>query len=388
MTILIGMSGVNQVVASPQSPDTLSLRIAPAVACDSPLVNVMIRLGEVPLTVRKFRVGMKYYNGSFYFNGNLTPNPAFDSLYIDYMPGGATDWLTIERTDTTPVTITEPWLFSFQANYFGGNHEINIDTFDLSPSQSYVEDSSGQLYSLSTNDGWVYAPVASCVIEPTVMMFSDTVSVPVLVHDMPPLEYFSFLVRYPADKVQLLEVTDLNPALVPFVNFTYVDSGAMLRCSWHSGMPLAFIGDGVLCKLKFLCLPPFFPGIIPLSFHPFSDHYFLGPDTAAQVYIPTCFEDGFISIQSGIPDNVTESNLLHIYPNPSPDGHYRLLVPQGEKVVHWNIYHCNGSLVRSERIVNTAQINEFNIDASDLPGGIYFVSVITEMAEYRGKLVK
>ncbi len=149
--------------------DSIHVFVPATFACDSPLVDVVVKLVQPLSGLGKFRITLQYYNPSFYFNGNLTPNPAIDSLSVQYFIGDATDMLVVERKDSTPINLIEPWLFKFEANYFGGNNEIRFDTASFSPYYCFVENSAGQGYTTSYATGWVYPCVTGIEILPDVL---------------------------------------------------------------------------------------------------------------------------------------------------------------------------------------------------------------------------
>jgi|GEM_PF-5662983 len=350
--------------------DTVRLSCLPAVACDSPLVTVVVRVQEPIQDLGRFRVTLRYYNPTFYYNGNLFLNPDIDNLLVTYYPGGATDILIVERTDTTAISLTEPWLFKFEANYFGGQNMLNFDTMVFSPDACYFKDAAGQDYPVAAVEGWVYSPQASCSIQPTVPVLSDTTLVPVMLGDMPPLENFAFKIHYSVVGLEFLGIENLNAALAPFANFTFSESNGEISIAWHSGMPLAMIGNGKLFDLKFNVLQHF-PGIIPLTFDVMSAPFFLGPDTAAQAFIPTCFVDGFVSIQFAIDENKPGLQQVVISPNPSSDGVYTVNIPSGFPVTEWKLCDLQGKLLASGTFM--AGQTSSKLDLGFLPKGVYLL---------------
>ena len=86
--------------------------------------------------------------------------------------------------------------------------------------------------------------------------------------------------------------------------------------------------------------------------------------------------------------------IAKVYPNPYSKGRHRRITfvvesPYPADYVAFRIYSASGYLVREEKVSSNLSVGEteFVLNVSDLPEGLYFVSVLTERGFATGKFV-
>ena len=91
-----------------------------------------------------------------------------------------------------------------------------------------------------------------------------------------------------------------------------------------------------------------------------------------------------------VEDFIEEENQFLVYPNPSNSGMITVAASftQSANNLRTELTDIHGRLIRSERITNGAQFYEQEIDISDLPAGIYFMTLRDSESAITKKVVK
>lgn len=98
---------------------------------------------------------------------------------------------------------------------------------------------------------------------------------------------------------------------------------------------------------------------------------------------PGCATDEEVEDACGVGIKDIYGNELKIYPNPA--GNYIIISQQKNYVNSYlTIYNLSGSPVMNKLIVNSSEL----FDVSGLPGGLYFVQVISGKETITGKFIK
>lgn len=197
----------------------------------------------------------------------------------------------------------------------------------------------------------------------------DTVHIPINVTQFDSIGSIGFIINFDHTKIKFETIRNITPQIGS--NIIFNDNGVVLGIAW-TGMQMINIGDGKLFDIKFTILG----GSSSICFDPSqSDVYNFWTAEPFQINL-NCGQINDIS--AGISKNSvnTKSN---IFPNPS-DGNFLLNLFNGDKQI--KLFNTNGKIFFMQNINPNISNQNYYINISNLPAGVYVLRIEGEKTRY------
>jgi hypothetical protein len=86
--------------------------------------------------------------------------------------------------------------------------------------------------------------------------------------------------------------------------------------------------------------------------------------------------------------NVDDNEIFHLFPNPANSLINIEFAPLSEDILNLIIHDVNGKTVHTELYEGVAGLNKLTLGISDLPTGMYFITLQNGSTRYQEKFVK